>query len=97
LVKAGKEALGHAKEQYNIAEHKRHLDQVLKDLEKYLQVHPEEKENVYGAIETLRNALKKMDEENQTKKQGEEAQINHFLVKPRRVSNTNASCYRRFD
>jgi hypothetical protein len=97
LVKAGKEALGHAKEQYNIAEHKRHIEQVTQDLSPYFKKHPEEVEKIESALQIIRNAEKEMDAVNATENKGQASQINQFLVKPRRVSNTNASCYRRFD
>lgn len=87
----------HGKNQYDTAQHKEHVAAIDKDLSPYLKQHPEDAEELQKALATIRKFESKMDEEKQTETKPQGAQINQFLVKPRSVSKTNASDYRRFN
>ena len=80
---AGKKAFIRGKNEYDTAQHKAHVAAVDNDLSPYLKQHPEDAEELQKALATIRKFESKMDEENQTEKQGQGAQINQFLVKPR--------------
>jgi hypothetical protein len=95
LYKAGRKALSHGKQQYDSSNHLQHISAVEKDLEPFVAENPSEAGKIRNAIETLRDAVKNMDEKRLDDLREQKEEINQYLVKPMRVTETKAPNYRK--
>ena len=95
LYAAGKKALSHGKQAYDSSNHLQHISAIENDLKQWVTENPSEAGKINNAIETLREAMTKMDQKRLEKLQDQQEEINQYLVKPTRVSETKAPNYRR--
>ncbi len=95
LYAAGKKAFSHGKQEYDSSKHLQHISAVEQDLKQWVAENPSEAGKINNAIETLRDAMKKMDQKRLEKLQEQKEEINQYLVKPMRVTETKALNYRK--
>ena len=95
LYEAGKKALLHGKHEYDSSNHLQHISAIENDLKQWMAENPSEAGKINNAIQTLREAMTKMDQKRLEKLQEQKEEINQYLVKPTRVSETKALNYRK--
>lgn len=95
LYEAGKKAILHGKHEYDSSNHLQHISAIENDLKQWVTENPSEAGKINNAIEILREAMTKMDQKRLENLQAQKEEINQYLVKPMRVSETKAPNYRK--